>query len=93
MHNTRPTHGKKNIDVLVSDMAHLYGEPYIIPNVPTVIPDGQPGGGKPSDHPIVYCKPRLERQSKLAKQVVIKKTRRFNDSQKRDVAIWIQTES
>ena len=93
MHNTRPTHGKKNIDILVSDMAHLYDEPYIIPNVPTDIPDGQPGGGKPSDHPIVYCKPRLERQSKPAKQVVVKKTRRFSNLQKKDVANWIQHES
>ena len=60
MHKTRPNHGTKNIDVLVSDMVHLYSEPLIIPNVPTDIPDGQPGGGKVSDHPIVYSKPRLE---------------------------------
>ena len=80
MHNTRPTHGKKNIDVLVSDMAHLYCEPVIIPNVPTKIPSGMPGGGKPLDHPIVYSKPRLERFTKPPKEVVIKKTRRFNNS-------------
>ena len=80
MHITGPTHGKKNIDVLVSDMAHLYCEPVIIPNVPTDIPSGRPGGGKPSDHPIVYSKPRLERLTKPPKEVVIKKARRFNNS-------------
>ena len=30
MHNTKPTYGKKNIDVLVSDMVHLFDEPVII---------------------------------------------------------------
>ena len=64
MRNTRPTHGKKNIDVLVSDMVHLYSEPIIIQNVLTDIPDGQPGGGKRSEHPIIYSTPRLERASK-----------------------------
>ena len=34
-------------------MVHLYKESAIIQNVPTDIPDGQPGEGKPSDHPIV----------------------------------------
>ena len=93
MHNTRPTHGKNNIDVLVSDMAHLYCEPNIIPNVPTDIPDGQPGGGKQSDHPIVFSRPRLERVSKPTKEVVIKKTRRFNDAIKNELGKWIQQES
>ena len=45
MHNTKPTHGRKNIDVLVSDMVHFYSESIIVPNVPTDIPVGQPGGG------------------------------------------------
>ena len=57
MHNTKPTHERKNIDVLVSDMIHLYRESTVIPNVLTDIPDGQPGGGKQSDHSIVYCEP------------------------------------
>ena len=93
MHNTRPTHGKKNIDVLVSDMVHLYSEPIIIQNVQTDIPDGQPGGGKRSDHPIIYSTPRLERASKSAKELVVKKTRRFNESTKMKLARWIQHES
>ena len=54
-------------------MVHFYKESVIIQNVPTNIPDGQPGGGKPSDHPIVYCQPRLETGSKSARQVVVKK--------------------
>ena len=93
MQNTRPTHGNKNIDVLVSDMVHLYCEPIIIQNVLTDVPDGQPGGGKRSDHPIVYSKPRVERLTKPAKEVVVKKTRRFKDAKIGDFAKWIQKES
>ena len=93
MHNTKPTHGQKNIDVLVSDMVHLYGESVVIPNVPTDIPDGQPGGGKPSDHSIMFCEPRLGTWSKPARQQVIKKTRRVDDHKKQQLAKWIQTES
>ena len=92
-HNTKPTHGKKNIDILVSDMVHLFSESVIIPNVPTDIPDGRPGGGKPSDHPIVFCEPRLEMFSKPARQLVIKKTRRIDDNKKRLIAEWIQHKS
>ena len=65
MHNTKPTYGRKNIDILVSDMVHLYRESTVIPNVPTDIPDGHPGGGKQSDHSIVYSEPRLEMISNL----------------------------
>ena len=93
MHNTKPTHGKKNIDVLISDMVPLFNESIIIPNVPTDIPDGQPGGGKVSDHPIVYCEPRLDTLSKPAKQVVVKKTRRINEERKRKLANWVQNET
>ena len=93
MHNTKPTHGKKNIDILVSDMVHLFSDSTIIPNVPTDIPDGQPGGGKQSDHPIVYCLPRTDRIQKPARQVLVKKTRRINDQKKRELASWIQQES
>ena len=93
MHNTRPTYGNKNIDILVSDMVHHYSEPIIIQNVLTDIPDGQPGGGKRSDHPIIYSTPRLERESQSAKELVLKKTRRFNDARKKEMAKWIQHES
>ena len=67
LHNKKPTYGLKNIDILVSDMAHLYNEASIIPNVPTDIPPGQPGAGSLSDHPVVISAPRLERQSKPAR--------------------------
>jgi hypothetical protein len=93
MHNTKATHGDKNIDVLVSDMVHLFSESIIIPNVKTDIPDGQPGGGKQSDHPIVYCEPRLEMTDKPARRVETKKTRRMDDNKKRLLAQWIQHES
>ena len=93
MHNTKPTHGKKNIDVLISDMVHLFSESVVIPNVPTDIPDGKPGGGKPSDHNIVYCEPRLVPESKPAKRLVTKKTRRITDLKKQKLAGWIQRET
>ena len=80
MHNTKPTHGVKNIDNLVSDMVHLFSESVIIPNVPTDISDDQPGGGKPFDHPIVYCEPRLEAVRKPCRQLVVKKTRRIDSN-------------
>ena len=93
MHNTKPTYGTKNIDVLVSDMVHLYGESVIIQNVPTDIPDGQAGSGKRSDHPIVFCTPRLERGDKPARRLVVKKTRRIDSHNKAKLADWIQHES
>ena len=93
MHNTKPTHGQKNIDVLVSDFVHLFSESQIVPNVPTDIPDGQPGGGKTSDHPIVVCVPRLETGSKPARQQAVKKTRRVDSSKIKRLADWIQQES
>ena len=52
MMNTKPTHGNKNIDVLISDMAHLYHESVILPSVPTDIPPSHQGGGQPSDHSV-----------------------------------------
>ena len=93
MHNTKPTHGKKNIDVLISDMVHLYSESVVIPNVPTDIPDGKPGGGKCSDHKIVYCEPRLVAAAKPSRRMVLKKTRRITNEKKRKLALWIQHES
>ena len=92
-HNTKPTYGQKNIDVLVSDMVHLFNEPIIIPNVPTDIPDGQPGGGKISDHPVVYTMPRLNRTQKPARELVVKKTRRIKDEDILKIGQWIQQES
>ena len=91
--NTKPTHGKKNIDVIVTDMVHLFEESVIIPNVPTDIPDGQPGGGKRSDHPIVYSRPRTSMLKHPDKEVIIKKTRRLDDEKSRKVRQWIQQET
>ena len=90
MHNTGPKHGTQNINVLVSDMVHLYSDPLLTPNVPTDIPDG---GGKVSDHPIVYSKPRLEGWKKSATEVVIQRARRLNEARKAQLAKWIQHES
>merc|ERR1719319_60126 len=92
MLNTKPTYGQKNIDVMVTDMAHLYAESVIIPNVPTDIPDGQPGGGKASDHPIVYCHPKTSSSSAPAKVCTIKKTRRICQEKMNKVGRWLQQE-
>ena len=91
--NTKPTHGDKNIDVIITDMAHLYGESVIIPNVKTDIPDGQPWSGKTSDHPIVYSRPRSNMIKQPEKEVIIKSIRRFNEDKKRMVGHWIQQET
>ena len=93
MHNTKPTYGQKNIDILISDMVHLYNESVILPSVPTDIPPGRPGGGQPSDHSVVMCRPRLERLSKPAKETITKKTRRVDDAKKMKIGQWIQQES
>ena len=93
MHNMKPTHGIKNIDVLVSDMAHLYGESEILQSVPTDIPSGRPGGGKPSDHSIVVSRPRLDRLIKPARELVVKKTRRIDTEKTRRLGQWILKET
>jgi hypothetical protein len=74
-------------------MVHFFREPVIIPNEPTDIPDGQPGGGKPSDHSVVYTEPQLERSSNSAREVVIKITRRINEDAIRKFAQWIHCET
>ena len=61
MMNTKPTHVNKNIDVLISDMAHLYHESVILPSVPSDIPSNQQGGGQPSDHSVVTARPMEDR--------------------------------
>ena len=79
---------------MITGMAHLYGESVIIPNVKTDIPDGQPGGGKPSDHPILYSsRPRSNMIKQPEKEVIIKSIRRFNEDNKRMVGHWIQQET
>ena len=93
MLNTKPTYGQNNIDVRISDIAHLYHKSAILPSVPTDIPAGQPGGGKPSDHPIFMSKPKLNRLEAPPKEVIIKKTRRMDDEKKRKLSQWITRES
>ena len=77
--------------MLISDMVHLFSESVVIPNVPTDIPDGKPGGGKPSDHSIVYCEPRLVPEATPARRLVTKKTRRITDLKKQKTS-WMDSE-
>ena len=93
MMNTKPTYGSKNIDVLISDFAHLYSDSVIQPNVPTDLPAGRQGGGQPSDHPVVYVRPRVDRLTAPKREVITKKMRRVDDDKKKKVAGWIQHES
>ena len=92
-HNTKPTHNLKNIDVMISDMVHLYDESKILASVATDIPPGRSGGGKPSDHKIVTCQPRLDRLTKPTKDVITKKTRRIDEEKKKKIANWVQHKS
>ena len=78
MLNTKPTHGNKNIDVLITDMAHLYHESVILPSVPTDIPPSHQGGGQPSDHSVVTARPMENRLNAPAKETILKKTRRVD---------------
>ena len=93
MMNTKPTYGNKNIDVLISGMAHLYHESIILPSVPTDIPSNQQGGGQPSDHSVVTARPMEDRINAPAKETIAKKTRRVDQGKLRKVGLWIQTES
>ena len=78
---------------MISDMVHLYDESTILASVPTDIPPGRPGGGKPSDHKIVTCQPRLDRLTKPTKDVITKKTRRIDEDKKNKIANWVQDKS
>ena len=93
MMNTKPTHGDKNIDIMITDMAHLYNESVILPSVPTDIPSNQKGGGQPSDHPVVISTPKVERIFAPPKEKITKKTRRMNKEQMCMIGQWIQRES
>ena len=44
MLNTKLTYGQANIDVIISDIAHLCHESVILRSVPTYIPADQPWG-------------------------------------------------
>ena len=85
MHITKPTHGLKNSDVVVSDMMHPYSsESIIIPSVPTDIP---PGGGQPSDDSVIMCRPKVDRLLKPANEIIVENTRRNDYVKKRSNTI------
>ena len=91
--NTKHTHGNKNIDVIVTDRTHLFEESVIMPNIPTDIPDGQPGGKKTSDQPIVFSRPRTNMIKPPKKEVIVKKLRRIDDETLRKIGQRIQRET
>ena len=92
MMKTKPTNGNRNIDVLISYMAHLYHELAILPSVTTDIPPSHQGGGQPSDHSLVTARPVEDRLNATAKETITKKTRRVDQEKLRKVGQWIQTE-
>ena len=71
----------------------LFEESVILPNVHTDIPDGQPGGGKPSDHPIVFSRPRTNMIQQPKKEVIVKKLRRIDNEKIRKIGQCIQQET
>ena len=86
---TKPTHKKSVLDVIVTDIGHLYCEPI---TRPPLLPDNA-DHGVPSDHLVVHASP-LSSCSKPSKRTTITKTcRPLTTLAKQNLAAWIQNES
>ena len=77
-----PTHGRKNLDVLLSTMGQYYAQPLVFQPVGT----DDPNQGVPSDHmvPVVY--PMVAESMQKPKMVTTKTTRPLPDSAIKDFA-------
>ena len=67
---TKPTRGRKTLDVVITDLWLYYSEPEILPPIP--VDEGK--AGKPSDHSGVLCLPV---SNPLKKKVTKKMVRPF----------------
>ena len=86
---TKATHKSSIIDVIVTDIGHLYNEPTIRP---PLNPD-LPGKGAPSDHNIVHALPIKDAAKQPLRTSITKTSRPFTTTAKQSLATWILQES
>ena len=85
---TRPTYRNSILDIIVTDLGHLYHEPIIRP---PVNPD-DPKHGVPSDHSIALALPIMDHTKPPKRDITYKQVRPLNLEQKKMLADWIQYE-
>ena len=86
---TKPTHKTSILEVVVTDIGHLYNEPVIRPPLTPDIP----GQGVPSDHKIVFVTPIRDSSKPPNRSCLIKTSRPLTTQAKQKFASWIQYES
>ena len=86
---TRPTYRNSILDILVTDIGHLYNEPVIRP---AVKPDIE-GHGVPSDHNIVLATTISNPLGQVKRSCITKTSRPLTTEAKQKIASWIQNES
>ena len=86
---SKATHKHSVIDVIVTDIGHLYNEPV---TRPALLPDIE-GHGVPSDHKIVFSTPVTDSSTASKRSCLIKTSRPLTTEAKKCLAKWIQYES
>ena len=86
---TKVTHKQSILEVIVTDIGHLYNEPIIRPQL---LPD-IPGHGVPSDHMIVHATPNKDSSNPPKRASIVKTSRPLTTQAKANIAKWIQAES
>ena len=85
---TKATHKDSILDVIVTDVGHLYNEPVICPPLPPDIP----GNGVPSDHMTVHATP-INDSCPQPCYAIIETSRPLTTQAKLSLASWVQYES
>ena len=86
---TKPSHKSSVLEVIVTDIGHLFNEPVIRP---ALLPD-VPGQGVPSDHKIVFTTPISDHSKPPKRSFLIKTSRPLTTEAKQNLAEWIQNET
>ena len=82
---TKPTHKNSTLEIIVTDLGHLYQEPVIRPSVE---PD-DPNNGVPSDHSIALALPITSSAEPPKRETIFKYIRPFTIEHKSKLADWI----
>ena len=85
---TKATHKHSILDVIITDVGHLYNEPDIRP---PLLPD-DPNRGVPSDHMIVLASPAVN-HIPPKRTSITRNSRPLNTLAKRNLSNWIQNET